>query len=68
MSKYDIWPQFECQNRLLNVKIRFSAPYECQNRNFYVKIRYQPQFICINRVLNVKMRYSPLRSNVKIGF
>ena len=22
MSKYDIWPQFKCQNRILNVKIR----------------------------------------------
>ena len=26
MSKYDIQPDFECQNRILNVKIRYSAP------------------------------------------
>ena len=25
MSKYDIRSQFECQNRILNVKIRYSA-------------------------------------------
>ena len=27
MSKYDIRPQFECQNRILNVKIRYSARF-----------------------------------------
>ena len=26
MSKYDIQPQFERQNRILNVKIRYLAP------------------------------------------
>ena len=26
MSKYDIRPQYECQNRILNVKIQFSVP------------------------------------------
>ena len=25
MSKYDIRPDFECQNRILNVKVRYSA-------------------------------------------
>ena len=25
MSKYDILPRFECQNSILNVKIRYSA-------------------------------------------
>ena len=41
MSKYDIRPQFECQNRILNVKIRYSAQvrmsrkdFECQNAIF----------------------------------
>ena len=24
-SKYDIWPHFECQNKILNVKIRYSG-------------------------------------------
>ena len=38
MSKYDIQPYFESQNRILNVKIRYSAPgqklkydFGCQN-------------------------------------
>ena len=26
MSKYDIRPEFECQNRIWNVKIRYTAP------------------------------------------
>ena len=41
MSKYDIQPDFECQNRILNVKIRHSAQvrmsksdFECQNTIF----------------------------------
>ena len=41
MSKYDIRPQLECQNRILNVKMRYSAPFrmskydfECQNAIF----------------------------------
>ena len=25
MSKCDIWPEFECQNRISNVKMRYSA-------------------------------------------
>ena len=25
MSKFDIWPEFECQNRISNVKMRYSA-------------------------------------------
>ena len=41
MSKYDFPSQFECQNIILNVKIRFSDSvrmskynFECQNRIF----------------------------------
>ena len=41
MSKYDNRPQFECQNRFSNVKIRHSASirmskydFKCQNRIF----------------------------------
>ena len=41
MSKYDIGPNLECQNRILNVKIRYSVPvrmskydFECQNMIF----------------------------------
>ena len=31
MSKYDIRPQFERQNRILAVKILYSASFECQD-------------------------------------
>ena len=41
MSKYNIGPQLECQNRILNVKIRYSTPvgmskqdFECENTIF----------------------------------
>ena len=56
MSKYDIRPQFECQDRILDVKIRFSAQFEYQNRISNYDIR--PDFECINRILNIKIRYS----------
>ena len=64
MKKYDIKPQFECQNTIFgpssNVKIGFFLN---------VKIRYWPRFQmskydiptqceCQNRILNVKIRYS----------
>ena len=59
MSKFDIRSQFECQNRNLNVKIRYSArirmsklDFECQN------IDIRPEFECQNRILNNKIRYS----------
>ena len=41
MSKFDIQPEFECQNRILIVKIRYSVQlrmskqdFECQNSIF----------------------------------
>ena len=41
MSKYDFPTQFECQNRILNIKIAFSdsvrmskLDFECQNTIF----------------------------------
>ena len=59
MSKLDIRPEFECQNWILNVKIRYSArirmsklDFECQNSIF------GPKFECRNKILNVKIRYS----------
>ena len=58
MPKYDIPPQFKCQNRILNVKIQYSANFEFQNRILNVKIRFSaPQFECQNRILNVKILY-----------
>ena len=41
MSKYNIVPQFECQNSILNIKIPYSAPVGCQNRILNVKILYK---------------------------
>ena len=39
MSKSDIWPQLECQVRILNVKIRYFADFDFQNRILNVKIK-----------------------------
>ena len=32
LSKCNIRPKFECQNRISSVKTRYSARIECQNR------------------------------------
>ena len=61
MSKCNIRPEFECQNRISNVKMRYRPEFECQNRISNVKIRYLakrdiwPKFECQNRISNVKM-------------
>ena len=44
MSKYDIRPNFECQNRILNVKVRYSASVRMPNMILNVKIRYSAHF------------------------
>ena len=38
MSKYDIRPDFKCQNRILNVKVRYSASVRMPNMILNVKI------------------------------
>ena len=43
MSKYDIGPQFECQNRILNAKYDIWPDFEFQNRILNIKIRYSAQ-------------------------
>ena len=52
MSKYDIRPQCECQNRILglsaNVKIEF----------WMSKYDIRPQCECHSRILNVKIQSS----------
>ena len=40
MSKYDILPNFEFQNSILNIIIRYSAQFECQYKILNVKILY----------------------------
>ena len=57
MSKYDIRPQFECQNRISNVKIDIRSQFECQNRILIVKMRYTISKYQ-NLISNVKIRYS----------
>ena len=44
MSKYKIRPNFECQNRILNVKVQYSASVRMPNMIFNVKIRYSARF------------------------
>ena len=44
MSKYDIQPDFECQNRILNVKVRYSTSVRMPNMILNVKIRYLAHF------------------------
>ena len=67
MSKYDIPPLFVCQNRILNVKIRYSAPvqiskqdFECQNWLFRPILNFRIGFERQNIIFG-------LNSNVKIG-
>ena len=58
MSKYDNRPKFECQNRILNVKIRNLGPSSNVKIGFRMsKYDIRPDFECQNRILNVKMRY-----------
>ena len=68
MSKNDIRPYFECQNWILNVKIRYSAPIRMSKYDFEcLKCDIRPQFECqYYRVLNVKIGFSI--SKAKIGF
>ena len=44
MLKYDIQPQFECQNRILNANCDIRPQFKCQNRILNVKIRYSAVF------------------------
>ena len=58
MSKYDIRPDFECQNRGLNVEIQHSASSKVKIGFRMSKYDIPPDFECGNRILNVKLRYS----------
>ena len=68
MSKYEIRSQFECQNRILNVKIRNSVPvrmskldFECKNKKFGPSSNVKIGFECQNT------KFGP-SWNVRIGF
>ena len=58
MSKSDIRPEFEWQNRISNAKMRYSAQIECQNRILNGKMLYSAQIQMANRISKVEMRYS----------
>ena len=62
MSKCDIRPEFECQDRISNVKIRYSAPVRMSNFDIW------PKFKCQNRISNVKNAIFVPIPYVKIGF
>ena len=62
MSKCDIRPEFECQDRISNVKIRYSAPVRMSNFDTW------PEFKCQNRISNVKNAIFGPIPYVKIGF
>ena len=62
MSKCDIRSEFECQDRILNVKIRYSAPVRMPNFDIW------PEFKCQNRISNVKNAIFGPIPYVKIGF
>ena len=68
MSKYEIRSQFECQNRILNVKIRNSVPDRCQNRILNVKIRNSVSFRMSKSDFECQNTKFGPSSNVKIGF
>ena len=60
MSKYDIRPKFECQNRILNIKIRYSARFrmskydirpDCECQNGFRMSKYDIQ----NPILTFKL-------------
>ena len=68
MSKYDIRPDFECQNRILNVKIRYSA----QVRMSKLDSEYQKTIFGQISIIKIGFEcqntiFGP-NSNVKIGF
>ena len=70
MSKYDIGSQFECQNRILNVIMRYSAKIRMSKKDF------ECQNTIFRHSTNVKMGFGTSKddirpqfeSNVKIGF
>ena len=65
MSKYDIWLQFECQNRISVVKIRYLNVRIGFGMSIY---DIWPQCECQNKISNVKTRYSASVRTFKEGF
>ena len=59
-QKLILRPQFQCQNRISNVKVRgYSVQFECQNRfrmSKYIMYRFRQEFECHNRISNINIR------------
>ena len=68
MSKCDVPPKFECQNRILNVKYDIRPQFECQNRILSVKIRYSAPVRMSKWDFEYQNTIFGPISNVKIGF
>ena len=67
MSKYDIRHQFECPNRILNVKIRYSTSVPMTKKDFAIQNTIFGPSVNVNiRFLNVKITIFGLITNVKI--
>ena len=58
MSKYDIRPDFECQNRVMNVEIQLWPSSKVKIGFRMSKYDIPPDFECGNRILNGKLRCS----------
>ena len=53
MSKYDIRPNFECQNRILNVKVRYSASVRMPNMiliGYNINVLQQTACLVVNQI------------------
>ena len=79
MSKCDNRPHFECQNKILNVKIRYSAriqmsnlDFECQNAIFgpisNVKIGFKYQNAIFGPCSNVKIGFQMSKFGIRSHF
>ena len=65
MSKYDCPTQFECQNRILNIKIAFSDSvrmskydFECQNTIFQLSSNVKVAFLKVKIAFSDSVRTS----------
>ena len=54
MSKYIIQPQFECQNKILHVRIRYLGSVRMSKKG----VNDKNAILMTNRIFNVKIRYS----------
>ena len=72
MWKYDIWPQSECQNRILNVELRYSLSVRMSKNEKRKKRKpntwYSASFRMSKQVSECQKTIFGLNANVKIGF